>query len=734
MQTPRSGGGWPALAYTWRMARQVGGIGRLYQALRRRNACKTCALGMGGQQGGLVNEAGHFPEVCKKSMQAMAADMQDGLTPAFFERYSVAELQALSPHDLEHAGRLAEPLVLEPGATHYRPITWDAALDLCGASLRATDPNEAFFYFSGRASNEAAFAWQLFARLYGTNHVNNCSYYCHQASGVGLTSSIGTGTATVQLDDLHHCDLFFLIGGNPASNHPRLMTTLADIRRRGGDVIVINPLRETGLVNFSIPSRPLSLLFGTSIASEYVQPNIGGDIAVLVGIAKQLDAWNTLDRPFLTQATEGLDEYIQFLRACPWEQIEQAGGVKRGVIRRIAKIYADARAAVFAWTMGITHHTHGVDNVRAIANLALLRGMIGRPHAGLLPIRGHSNVQGVGSVGVTPTLKKAIFERIEQHFGLQLPTTPGLDTLGCMQAMQAGRMRMAVCLGGNLFGSNPDARATAAAFAETDTVVYLSTTLNTGHAWGLGKRTLILPVRARDEEEQATTQESMFNFVRQSDGGPARIPGARSEVAIVADLADRVLGSDGPVDWAELRDHRNLRRTIAAVVPGFQALERIETDGEFQIDGRTLHRPTFPTETGRARLHVTPIPQRDLAPDELLMMTIRSEGQFNTVVYEEHDLYRGQERRDVILLSREDIDRLGLRPEQRIRVYNDTGEMTVLVRVFDLPPGNAAMYFPEANVLVPRVRDDESRTPAFKAVAVRIAAEASGTPLPVRSG
>lgn len=734
MRPARTGGGWPALAYTWRMARQVGGMRKLYAALRRRNACKTCALGMGGQRGGMVNEAGHFPEVCKKSMQAMAADMQDGLTPAFFERYSVAELQALSPYDLEHAGRLAEPLVLEPGATHYKPITWDAALDLCGASLRGTDPNEAFFYFSGRASNEAAFAWQLFARLYGTNHVNNCSYYCHQASGVGLTSSIGSGTATVQLEDLEHCDLFFLIGGNPASNHPRLMTTLADIRRRGGDVIVINPLREAGLVNFSIPSRPLSLLFGTSIASEYLQPNIGGDIAVLVGIAKQLDAWNTIDRAFLSQATEGVDEYLQSLRETPWEEIERAAGIKRGPLRKIAKIYADARAAVFAWTMGITHHKHGVDNVRAIANLALLRGMIGRPHAGLLPIRGHSNVQGVGSVGVTPQLKQAIFDRIERHFDLKLPTMEGLDTLGCMQAMQQGKMRMAICLGGNLFGSNPDATRTAAAFAETDTVVYLSTTLNTGHAWGLGKRTLILPVRARDEEQQATTQESMFNFVRQSDGGPERITGARSEVAIVADLADRVLGSGGPVNWGELRDHRNLRRTIAAVVPGFEALDRIETDGEFQIAGRTLHRPTFPTESGRARLHVTPIPQRELARDELLLMTIRSEGQFNTVVYEEHDLYRGQQRRDVILLNGEDMDRFGLRVEQRVRVQNETGAMSVIARAFDLPPGNAAMYFPEANVLVPRERDDESRTPAFKSVVVRISADAGGTPLPVAGG
>ncbi|HMQ15820.1 MAG TPA: FdhF/YdeP family oxidoreductase, partial [Phycisphaerae bacterium] len=594
MKRPRSGGGWPAILYTLRMARRAGGLLRLYRALRRPNACKTCALGMGGQRGGMVNEAGRFPEVCKKSMQAMAADMQAPIDPRFFEQLSFDALRRLTPRELEHMGRLATPLYAGPDDDRYRAISWERALDFCAERLAAARPrpDESYFYFSGRSSNEAAFLWQLFARLYGTNNVNNCSYYCHQASGVGLSSAVGGGTATVTLDDLEHCDLVFLIGGNPASNHPRLMATLADVRRRGGNVVVVNPLREPGLVNFRIPSRPLSLLLGSKIASLYVQPNIGGDIALLTGVAKRVVELGRIDKRFIHAHTEGAAEHLESVRATDWDAITRAAGVTRDTIDRVADLYAASRATVFAWTMGVTHHEHGVDNVRAIANLALLRGMAGRPHAGLLPIRGHSNVQGVGSMGVTPKLRDAVFERLQTHFGVKLPTTPGLDTLSCVEAMQAGTVRHAWCLGGNLYGSNPDAQATAAAFGNLDSVAYLSTTLNTGHAWGRARHTLILPVKARDEESQPTTQESMFNYVRLSDGGPPRIPQARGEVEIVAELARRVLGESAPIDWRAMEQHRSVRAAIAAVIPGFEAIGRIdETRREFQIYGRPLHAP-----------------------------------------------------------------------------------------------------------------------------------------------
>ncbi|HMF12624.1 MAG TPA: molybdopterin-dependent oxidoreductase, partial [Gemmataceae bacterium] len=537
MKKLRSGGGWRNILYALKKSRQMGGLWKLWQAMRSKNVCKTCALGMGGQKGGMVNEAGSFPEVCKKSLQAMAADMQGAIKPEFWSTYSLPQLQAFSPRELESCGRLVQPVVLEHGQQYYRPIDWDDALARIVGRLQATPPDQSFWYFSGRSSNEAGFLLQLFARLYGTNNVNNCSYFCHQASGVGLQSSLGTGTATIVLDDVEHADLVFLIGGNPASNHPRLMTTLMKVRKRGGQVVVINPVRETGLVNFRVPSSPWSLLFGSQIASLYVQPHIGGDLALLTGIAKRIDEMGAQDEPFLRQHCTGYDAWLANLRAIPWNEIHVRSGVGQKEIDQVAERYAAAKNVVFGWTMGITHHAHGVANVQAIANLALIRGMVGRPSAGLLPIRGHSNVQGIGSMGVTPKLKQAVFDALQREFNIQLPTTPGLDTLGCVEAAHHERLKIGVCLGGNLYGSNPDATFAAEALGRLDMLVYLNTTLNTGHAHGLARETIILPVLARDEEPQPTTQESMFNYVRMSDGGPRRHEGPRSEVEIIAQVA-----------------------------------------------------------------------------------------------------------------------------------------------------------------------------------------------------
>ncbi|MDX1468994.1 MAG: molybdopterin-dependent oxidoreductase, partial [Acidimicrobiia bacterium] len=543
MKTVKSGGGFPAILYLFRKAREVGGIRALYRAMRTPNACKTCALGMGGQLGGMVNETGHFPEVCKKSIQAMAADMQDEVPPDFFDHNPFARLASFTSRQLEGAGRLTRPLYAGPLDTTYRAITWDDALDKVAAKLTAISPDHAFFYASGRSSNEAGFLIQLLARVYGTNNVNNCSYYCHQASGVGLSSVTGSGTATIVLEDLDQLgrgDVFFLIGANPASNHPRLMTTLHEFKRRGGKVVVINPLRETGLVRFKVPSKPTSLLFGTRIADEYVQPHVGGDIALLSGIAKRIQELGAVDRAFLGSSTDGWTELETHIAGLDWDEIVQASGVDRSTIERVGDLYAGAGSAVFAWAMGVTHHAHGVENVQMIANLALMRGMVGRRGAGLLPIRGHSNVQGIGSVGVTPSLKKAVLEALAREIGVKAPPSPGLDTMGCMVAASEGKLRLGLCLGGNLFGSNPDAAFAAKALQSVGVMVYMSTTLNTGHILGRGKETIVLPVLARDEEPQPTTQESMFNYVRLSDGGPPRHEGPRSEVSVIAAIGERV--------------------------------------------------------------------------------------------------------------------------------------------------------------------------------------------------
>lgn len=724
MKKPSSGGGWQAIRYSFTKAREAGGYWKFWKALRSKNACKTCALGMGGQKGGMVNERGHFPEVCKKSMQAMAADMQGAVPENFWKSYSIPQLQKFTPYQMEHAGRLTQPMLWEAGTQNYRPISWEDAFGRIVAKLKELTADETFWYFSGRSSMEAGFLLQLFARLYGTNNVNNCSYYCHQASGVGLASTVGSGTATIVLEDVEHADLVFLIGGNPASNHPRLMSTLKQVRRRGGEVIVINPVIETGLVNFRIPSDPISFLFGTKIATLYVQPEIGGDLALLYGIGKRVLELGGEDQKFLEEHCENTPQFLDFLKNLTWEEIEAKSGVDQKQITEIAERYIQAKKVIFSWTMGITHHVHGVNNVQAIAGLAALRGMVGKPGCGLMPIRGHSNVQGIGSVGVTPQLKQAIFEGLEQEYGVKLPTTPGLDTLACMEDADSGKLKFGLCLGGNLYGSNPDLNFAAQAIQKLDMMVYLSTTLNTGHAHGVAKETIILPVLARDEEPYKTTQESMFNYVRMSEGGPRRLKGPRGEVDVIATLGEGVLNNQTPIDWASMQDTNKIREALAKVIPGFEKIGNIDkTKQEFQINGRTFHTPKFPTPSGRLVLHTHDIPAlKGTGENEFRLMTVRSEGQFNTVVYEEYDVYRGVDRRDVILLHPDDCQRVGVSHGQKVQIASDIGQLDgFLVHEFaDIKPGNALMYYPEANTLVNRATDPHSRTPAFKGVVVTV--------------
>lgn len=724
MKKPRSGGGWKAIGYSLKLASRVGWW-KMWKAMRSSNACKTCAVGMGGQLGGMVNEGGHFPEVCKKSFQAMASDLQGAIPSVFWQQYDVHRLRAMTSRQLEHCGRLVEPVLLEKGATHFRPISWDAAIQRIASGMTKAGPARSFFYASGRASNEAGFMLQLMSRLFGTNYVNNCSYYCHQASGVGLTSSIGTSAGTVRLDDLRHTDLYILIGANPSSNHPRLMRSLMEIRRRGGKVIVVNPAKETGLVNFRVPSDVRSLLFGTEIASTYLQPHIGGDMAWLLGVAKAVLKRKGEDAAFIEQHTEGFAEFRQMVESVSWEQIVADSGLTQEQIEDVAAQYLSAQNVVFGWCMGITHHLHGTNNVQMIANVALLRGMVGRRRAGVMPIRGHSNVQGLGSVGVTPALKTSMLQKLEERLGIKVPQSPGYDTMACMEAAHRNEMDFAFCLGGNLYASNPDLKYAEECMSRIETVTYLSTTLNTGHAWGHGGETLILPVLPRDEESQPTTQESMFSFVRMSDGGAARFDGPRSEVSILADIAQRVFGPDGKVDFEQLKSHAAIRELIADLVPGYESMLGMETSKrEFHVTGRALNEYQFPTPNGKAVFHTVPLPQHDFQPNEFRLMTIRSEGQFNSVVYDEEDLYRGQERRDVILMNADDIRCLGLQPDQHVRVHSEAGELRmILVRASDIRAGNVMMYYPEANVLVPHRVDPLSKTPGFKGVKVTIHSE-----------
>lgn len=730
MPKPRvsAAGGVAAISYTLRKGREAGGLFRLYRRLRSKNACKTCAFGMGGQRGGMVNEKGRFPEVCKKSIQAQAGDMQRPIPESFFREHSIDDLERWTPLQLEAAGRLAFPVAWNEGDSHFRRIGWDEAIDHLARELGTANPDETFFYASGRSSNEAAFLMQVFARAYGTRNIHNCSCYCHNASGVALGRLVGSGTATVVLDDLDKADLALVAGANPASNHPRLIVKLVEMRKRGGTVIVVNPLRELGLVRFRIPSSPTSLLLGSDVSDLYLQPNVGSDIALFKAMLKGVIERDAVDREFVRDSVEGWEAVESDARAASWDELLTVSGVGREAVDRAVDALVRARRGILLWAMGLTHHEHGTDNVTALAQIALGRGWLGRQGCGLLPIRGHSNVQGVGSVGFTPALKEIFARKMEETYGIPV-SGKGLDTYASMVAAEQGKIRLAVLLGGNLYGSNPDLDWAGPALRRIATTAYVTTKLNTGHVHGRGRTNLLLPVLARDEERQATTQESMFNYVRLSEGGHAIPDGdLRSEVEVVCALAARVL-PPGPFPFGAMNSHAAIREAIARVVPGFEAMEAMDsTRREFQIRGRTYHEPRFNTPSGKARARAVPVPDFRVGPGEYRLMTLRSEGQFNTVVYEDEDLYRGTTRRDAVLMNEEDARRTGLAEGDPVEVVTGTGRLRVVVAFVDIAPGNLAMYYPEANVLVPRRVDPASGTPAFKSVVARLE-KPSGSPV-----
>jgi molybdopterin-dependent oxidoreductase alpha subunit len=735
MAKPRvsAGGGLASLFYAWRMGREAGGVLRLARRMRARNACKTCALGMGGRRGGMVNEAGHFPEVCKKSLQAQAGDMTSPVTEAMLEEYPLARLARLTPAELERLGRIAFPMIAEEGDGRFRRIGWEEALDRAAAAFRDASPEEVFVYASGRSSNEAAFLLQVAARAYGTANINNCSYYCHSASGVALSRVYGSGTASVTLEDLGRADLAVIAGANPASNHPRLITQLVNLRRRGGKVIVVNPLRELGLTRFRVPSDWRSMLFGSTVSDLYIQPNAGSDGVLFKAMLKGLAEAGGVNREFIAAHTSGWDAVERDLASSSWEDLLGACGVGRDEVLGAVDLLLTARAGIFCWAMGLTHHERGTESILSLANLALSRGWLGRPGCGLLPIRGHSNVQGVGSVGVTPGLKAAFAAEMEKRYGIEGAGRKGMDTYASMRAAEEGRVKAAFLLGGNLFASNPDRTWAGTSLRRIATTVYVSTKLNEGHVHGRGRTSIILPALARDEEAQETTQESMFNFVRLSEGGAPPVAGElRSEVEIIASFAERVLPA-GRFDWSALRSHHRLREEIAGVVPGYEAIARVEDasgGGEFQIGGRTFHEPRFSTPDGKAAFHVVSSSAPATPPGTFRLITLRSEGQFNTVVYEEEDIYRGNDRRDVVMMSEADARDLGVGEGDPVAVESEAGRMEVRVAIVDVKPGNVAMYYPEANVLVPRRVDPDSGTPAFKSVAARVVPAMRHQPAP----
>jgi molybdopterin-dependent oxidoreductase alpha subunit len=717
--TPRIvGGGAKKVLYTLETLRRIG-VGKAAKALTSKNACKACAYGMGGQKGGMTNELGEFPSVCNKSVQAQSTDIQPEIPAGIFE-HTIDELAELTGREMEKLGRLNTPIFKSAGSDRYRPVSWNWAIAYAAEQLAGTDPARTFFYSSGRSSNEAGFVFQLLARVYGTNNVNNCSYYCHQATSEGLATTIGKGTSTVELEDLTGADCIFVIGANPSSNHPRFIHMLKHCRDRGGDVIIINPAKEPGLVKFAVPKSPGSMLTGgTEIASDYLQPKVGSDIALFKGLMKAVLAMHAEDRAFIDRFGAGFDAFRADLDALSWETITSLTGVPQADIERVAGRYAERRNAVFAWGMGMTHHVHGVANVEAIANLALLRGMIGRQYAGLLPLRGHSNVQGIGTIGVKPIVSEQVFAAIEMAFGIKLSRAKGFDTMAGLEASERGEIDAAVIMGGNLWGATPDTEFATRAMNRIGFKLFLTTTLNRGHVHGLGEGdSLVLPVTARDEEWSPTTQESMFNYVRLSDGGIERLDNVRPETVILCDIAEILVPHSG-IDFSAFKQHRQVREAIAKIVPGMEQLADIDVaKREFHIGNRVLHAPRFGTPDNKAHFVVTPLPTVSDAP--IVLASVRSEGQFNTIIYEERDTYRAGAARDAVFLNRDDMAAFGLAAGQRITVRSAHGQMLATATPFDLPRGSALAYFPEANVLTATAVDPRSKTPAFKSVPVWI--------------
>lgn len=713
-------GGFSSIRYSLGVAKKTGTL-NLMKALFSKNSCKACALGMSGATGAMKNETRDFPEVCKKGIQVQLTDIQPEIPLDFFRNTSIAAMRKLTPRMLEMTGRLNTPLYKKPGDTHYSPLSWDEAISITGERLCATAPENAFFYCSGRASNEAAFLLQLLGRLSGTNNVTNCAIYCHQATGVALKSAIGTGTATVELTDVKQSDLIFIFGANPSSNHPRLLKELIKCRRRGGHVVIVNPVKEPGLIRFALPNDLRSVLSGGSpVASVYIQPHIGGDIAFIKGICKAVLEEGMEDAGFISSCTNNFENFRSDLLAESWNDIISNSGVSEKNIREVAALYMKSSKTIFGWAMGITQHIHGVENIESIVNLALIRGMAGKEGAGLLPVRGHSNVQGIGSVGISPLLQPAVIRNTEKKFNVKLPASAGMDTMSCMKAAHSGKINFALMMGGNLYASNPDSLFAGQALDKIPFKAFITTTLNQGHIYGTEQEVIIFPAAVRDEEKQSTTQESMFNYVRLSNGGINRLNNVRSEVDIICDIAGKVTGNK-IIDFTEFRDHNAVRKVISEIIPGYEEIKNIKHSGEFHVGGRVLHEPVFPTPDGKANFTCVKTPVFKREAGQFRMMTIRSEGQFNSIIYDEFDLFRGQTERRIVLMNPEDMKQLGISENGTVTLWNETGRMEELkARPFNIKTGNVATYYPEGNLIVPATTDPRSKTPSFKSCVVNI--------------
>ena len=689
------------------------------------------------------DERSKLGEYCENGVKAIAEEAQQKrIGKDFFAQHSVAELQQWSDFQLGKAGRLAEPLFLAPGDTHYRPISWPEAFQVLGrtfGSLRS--PHEAVFYTSGRTSNEAAFLYQLFVREFGTNNLPDCSNMCHEASGKAMTATLGSGKGTVGLGDFYESDLVILMGQNPGTNHPRMLSALERCKENGGKIIAINPLREAGLVRFKNPQRTAKLLGkGTALADLFLQVRINGDIPLLKAIMSLLlydektRPGSAFDMDFITEHTEGYEEFVMDLQRYDFNVLAEASGVVRAKIIEAKELIRKSKKIIICWAMGLTQHKNGVGNVQEIINLLLLKGAIGKPGAGACPVRGHSNVQGDRTMGIWEDPKPEFLDKLGSTFGFKPPRKPGYSTVEAISAMAKGKAKVFFAMGGNFLSASPDTEYTAQALRRCVLTAHVSTKLNRSHLVH-GQSALILPCLARTDAdrqasgEQFVSTENSSAIVQMSKGVlPPPSPHLLSEPAIVAGLAQAVLGERTKVDWEKMAgDYDAIRNAIEQVIPGFEDYNlRVREPGGFRLPVPPREQ-RFTTPSGKAQFSVVPFETISLQPGEFLMMSIRSHDQFNTTIYGMDDRYRGifRERR-VVLLNKTDMQALGIEEGAAVDLVSEYDKVkrtayNFLACAYPIPEKCAATYFPEANVLIPvSEHDPASKTPASKSIVIRV--------------
>ena len=684
----------------------------------------------------------HF-EFCENGAKHVADEAtKKRVTPEFFEAWSVADLSARSDYWLGAQGRITHPMFLRNGATHYETIAWDDAFNLLAGELNSLNyPDQAIFYTSGRTSNEAAFLYQLFVRQLGTNNLPDCSNMCHESSGSALSETIGIGKGTVTLEDFDLAQAIFVIGQNPGTNHPRMLTTLQRAKQNGCKLVHINPLPEVGMTRFKHPQDLVGLLgAGTPLADLFLQVRINGDVALLKGIMKDVLAQEehtpgqVLDHEFINQSTTGFEGFAAALRKAHWGDIIEQSGVAKTRIEEAARIFVQSERTIFCWAMGLTQHRNAVANIQEIVNLMLLRGQIGKPGAGLCPVRGHSNVQGDRTVGISERPPNTFLDRLGAEFDFEPSRKHGYDTVNAIRAMHAGEAKIFFALGGNFLSATPDTEFTAHALRCCRLTAHVSTKLNRSHLI-TGEQALILPCLGRTEIDaqetglQFVSTENSMGVVQMSCGSlePAS-PQLLSEPQIVASVATATLGDRTTVNWGELvKDYDQIRTLIERVVPGFENYNtRVREPGGFYLPNSARER-VFNTASGKAVFTIHELPAHDLRPDQFLMMTIRSHDQFNTSVYSLNDRYRGiHNGRRVVFLNKDDMRLAELHPRQVVDLVSHfEGEQRIAHRFvvvpYNIPRRCAATYFPEANVLVPvRSVAEKSNTPASKSVVISI--------------